>query len=101
MAAAIDIASECTDRMGQLILVDQAIRFGLIGVRDIDGFRRTRVRDRRWLAGMADGRAESLIETIARALLVGAGFTVECQVRIDGVLPPVFWSVSSVSPVQW
>ncbi|MDN4484206.1 endonuclease domain-containing protein [Demequina lignilytica] len=82
---AIDIAYECTDRMGQLVLLDQALRRRMLSLRDIGAMRRTPAARRRWLARLADPRAESLIETITRAALAMAGLTVEPQVWIDGV----------------
>lgn len=84
IAVAVDMASRCLDRFGQLALVDAALRAKKLFPADIWDFRETGVAQRRWLADRADWEAQSIMESYARAWLTDAGFMVKPQVVVGG-----------------
>ncbi|MDN4480161.1 hypothetical protein [Demequina muriae] len=81
----IDLAALCCGPREQLALIDAALRVGALDLRAIQGFVYGSSDRRRWLARMADARAESLSETCARVEMVEAGLTVVPQFRLSGV----------------
>lgn len=85
VAQAIDQAGWCTSPVGQLVLADAALHAGVLFPGDLAHFEARDVRRRAWLRRMASGAAESPLETVARALLVTAGLSVEEQVIVPGV----------------
>jgi len=71
--------------MEQLVLVDAALRGGMLLPGDLAHLGRGVARRRAWVRRMASGTAESPLETLARAALVMSGFRVEAQVVVPGV----------------
>jgi len=82
---AIDQAARCTSPMAQLALVDAALRMGQIDPGDVAHLRFGTVKRRNWIAWHASAQADSLLETITRAALTMADFTVRPQARFDDV----------------
>ncbi len=85
MAQAIDTASLCVDRMGQLIMLDAALNRGALTVDALDDFTVTSASSIAWLKTHADPLAESPIETIARLSLATLKLEVAPQVELPGV----------------
>jgi very-short-patch-repair endonuclease len=82
---AIDQVSTCVSAVAQLAAADAALRRGLMVPSDLARFRVTPAARRRWLELRVDPRAESPLESIARAWIVGAGLSVESQTVFAGV----------------
>ncbi|PKQ26947.1 MAG: hypothetical protein CVT64_00390 [Actinobacteria bacterium HGW-Actinobacteria-4] len=85
VATSLDVAARCVEPLEHLVLVDAAVNRGLIAPSAIAAFRVSPRSRREFLATHVDGRSESLLESITRFTLDGAGLTVEPQVRIAGV----------------
>lgn len=89
---AIDQAARCTSPIGQVAMLDHAIRRGLVAPRDARALQVGPRRRREWVAGHVDPRAESILESVARCAMQIAGFAVEPQVwfgrntRVDFVV---------------
>ena len=82
-AVAIGMATSCLAPRDLVAVVDGALRRRLVTLellRDLPT-RASTV----WLATTTDGRAESLIESLARLEIVVAGLEVRSQVEIDGI----------------
>jgi len=82
---ALDHTGVCLEPRRQLVLLDAALRRGMIVGADLDRWTRTTNERRAWLLRHSDPRAESPLETLTRVDLVEAGLTVEPQAWIDGV----------------
>lgn len=79
-------ATRCLPLTEALVMADSALNKGLIRLEDLPRSPRGRHAPvLRQLREMADGRAESLLETLARVALVRAGLHVQPQERFDGV----------------
>jgi very-short-patch-repair endonuclease len=82
-AVAIGMATSCLSPRDLVAVVDGALRRGLVvaeQLRDLPTRASTA-----WLATATDGRAESLLESLARLEIVAVGLPVRSQVEIDGV----------------
>jgi very-short-patch-repair endonuclease len=78
-------STSCQEPRAAVATLDSAIKLGLIRVSDLDViFARVPPR-RRVLQRLVDGRAESGPETFLRLMALALGFSVELQVKIDGV----------------
>ncbi|WP_062526760.1 hypothetical protein [Demequina rhizosphaerae] len=82
---ALDHAGRCVGPRAHLVMLDAALRRGLVRGADLDGWIATPRARRRWLLARADARAESAQETLARIDLVEAGLRAVPQVYVDGV----------------
>ena len=82
---AVDQAGWCTSPVGQLVIVDAALRAGILLSGDLAHFGVRDARRRTWLRRVASGAAESPLETVARAAMVIAGLAVSEQVVVPGV----------------
>jgi len=82
VAAAIDLASQCVDRYGQIALVDAALRSRAMRPGEIRLFSQADPERRQWLIDHSDEEAQSLMETFARVTLTEAGFSVRPQVVV-------------------
>ncbi len=85
VAQAIDQAGWCTSPVGQLVIVDAALHAGVLLPAELRHFETRDARRRAWLRRTASGAAESPLETVARAVMVLAGFRVEEQVVVPRV----------------
>lgn len=84
-AAAIKAATLCLSRRDHLVAADALLHAGLLNERDLD-FSGGGTRERSlWLRAMADRRAESPLESIARLELVEGGLRVVPQARFRGI----------------
>lgn len=83
--AALKAASHCLSPREHLVAADAMLHAGLIADRDF-AFRGGGTSGRSaWLVAMADARAESPLESLARLELVEGGLAVQPQVHIRGV----------------
>jgi very-short-patch-repair endonuclease len=85
IVAVLDDAAACISREAQLAMIDAALHSGMLTVGELCRLRRGGNTRTEWLVRHADGRAESVLETLARVALVSARLPVECQVVIEGV----------------
>ncbi len=85
LPAALDHAGRCVGPRAHLVMLDAALRRGLVRGADLDGWIATPRARRTWLLARADARAESAQETLARIDLVESGLRVVPQVYVDGV----------------
>lgn len=83
--SAVDQAAWCTSPLEQLVLIDAALRRGLMMRSDVAHFSQGTARRRAWLWRMSSGAAESPLETVARVGLVTGGLAVQEQVVVRGV----------------
>ena len=81
----LDDAAACISREAQLAMIDAALHAGMLTRGDLRQLRRGGRERTDWLARYADGRVESVLETLARVALVSARLRVEPQVVIEGV----------------
>lgn len=90
--AAIDQAARCTSPIGQVALLDAAIRHGLMVAGDVANLTVGPARRREWVARHVDPSAESILESVSRCGMRIAGLRVEPQVwfgastRVDFVV---------------
>lgn len=82
--SALRVAVRCLDLRAAVVVVDSALNRGLITLASVEHVLGTSARGRRILA-LADGRAESGIETLARLGLRRLRVRVRSQVVIPGV----------------
>lgn len=66
-------------------MIDAALHAGMLARGDVRQLRRGGRKRTDWIDRYTDGRAESILETLARVALVSARLRVEPQVVIDGV----------------
>lgn len=83
--SALDQMADCSSPLEQLVAIDSALYRGFILHRDLRDFVCGTARRRRWLRFHASASAESPLETVARVVLVEAGFPVTQQGFIEGV----------------
>lgn len=81
----IDQAAWCLDPLGQLALLDGALRLGRVPPSAAASFRRSNPRRRAWLEAHQDAQSGSLPETFARVALLSAGLEVDSQVDVPDV----------------
>ncbi len=79
VAQALDDAGRCLDERSHLVAVDSALHQGLVTHADIAAFTATPAARRQWLLAHADGRSESVGETLARLDCVKRGLSVHPQ----------------------
>lgn len=82
---AIDRAALCTTPLEQLVIVDSALRSGLVDRRELDWLATGSVKRRQWLRANAHPGADSVGETVARVALTAAGLKPVVQARRDDV----------------
>lgn len=85
LPTALDHAGRCVGDRAHLVMLDAALRAGLVKGADLSAWTATPAARRDWLLAHCDPRAESAQETIARIDLVEAGVPVVPQVYVDGV----------------
>jgi very-short-patch-repair endonuclease len=85
VAEILDDAAACMSPEAQLAMIDAALHTGILTRSELCHLRRGGREHTDWLARHADGRAESVLETLARVALVSAKLRVESQVMIEGV----------------
>ena len=85
VVGALDIAGLCTPLREHVALIDAAMRRAQVQRADLANFRASPRPRSAQLLELADLRAESFIESLARVDLRLAGLAVEPQVRIPGV----------------
>ncbi|WP_062317437.1 type IV toxin-antitoxin system AbiEi family antitoxin domain-containing protein [Demequina maris] len=85
VAAALDHAGRCVGERAHLVMLDAALRAGLVKGGDLASWTATGGRRRSWLLEHCDPRAESAQETLARIDLVEGGLRAVPQVYVDGV----------------
>lgn len=87
MARALAQAGACRPPVEVLAAVDAALRAGLVQVGDIEAAVTTkRRRDLRWALQNADPRAESVLESALRCVLLRGGIRgIELQARVPAV----------------
>jgi very-short-patch-repair endonuclease len=76
-------ALECLERRAALAALDSALHLGIVTALQVADLPLTR-RARR-IAELADGRAESGLESLARLLAIDLGLTTRSQVEFDGI----------------
>ncbi|MFV0285247.1 MAG: endonuclease domain-containing protein [Demequina sp.] len=81
----LDLAAHCVGPMQQLALADAALGRGLVSRDELRALRRGTAERRAWVAEMADPRAGSISESVARVDLVEAGFEVTPQASFAGI----------------
>jgi len=84
-AVAVDQAGWCTSPVGQLVIVDAALRAGVLLAGDLAHFGARDARRHAWLRLRASGAAESPLETVTRVGLATAGFAFAEQVVVPHV----------------
>lgn len=84
-ALALDQATWCCSPLSQLVMIDAALRAGVMGAGDLGAMRLGNARRREWIVRGASALSESPLETVARAGFVSAGLHVDQQVEFDGV----------------
>ncbi|MDN4475927.1 type IV toxin-antitoxin system AbiEi family antitoxin domain-containing protein [Demequina sp. SYSU T00192] len=84
-AGAIDLASRCTAREEQLVIVDAALSRGLLRRGDIAGFTATGGERRAFLLRHASAASGSLLETMTGLILRRARIPFAQQVEIEGL----------------
>lgn len=82
---AIDQASRCCTPLAHLVVIEAALRTGLIDRAQLDTMTLGNARRRDWLQTWSSARSESPLESVARAGFVCAGLEVEQQVEFTGV----------------
>lgn len=82
---AIDHAAWCTTPLEQLIIIDSALRRKRIDPRSELVLTKGSSRRMKWLKALASGLSASPAETVAHALLDGAGFDPRQQAEYDNV----------------
>ncbi|MDN4480816.1 type IV toxin-antitoxin system AbiEi family antitoxin domain-containing protein [Demequina muriae] len=85
VAQALDDAGRCLDEGSHLVAVDSALHQGLVTAADVAAFRASTAARRAFLLAHADGRAESVGETLARLSCVRQGLQVHPQRFLPGV----------------
>lgn len=83
-AMAIDQSAWCTSPLGHLVIIEAALKAGLIEMADLSAMTLGNDRRRTWLTRWASPLSESPLETVARAGFVCAGLDVQQQVEIEG-----------------
>ena len=81
----MDQAGWCTSPVGQLVIVDAALRAGVLLAGDLAHFGARDARRHAWLRRRASAAAESPLETVTRVGLATAGLAFVEQVVVPGV----------------